>query len=181
MVSRVAKPQRDVGQEVDRRPAQQRERVHRVERRVEVRQGLVNSERAEHDAGHHGEVQVRVGVPSQRVALPALGCLDQAPFGDQGDDVEVEPPQRGCQTDPERGRDDDGCGEIDVGAGTERHDGLAESDDDHEVVPFGEVPRHQSPDGDAEQPSAPVEQDRRDPEGCLRATVDERRCPRAAR
>ena len=124
-----------------------------------VRKGLVDSERAENDAGHHGEVEVRVGVPRQRVALATLGSLDQASFGDQGDHVEVEPPQRGGQTDPERGCDDDGCGEIDVGAGTERHDGLAESDDDHEVVPFGKVSRHQPP--DREPPSTPPPQSSR--------------------
>ena len=48
-------------EQIDRGPAEQRERVHGVERLIDVRQYLREPERAEHDPGNHREVQVGVG------------------------------------------------------------------------------------------------------------------------
>ena len=67
--------------------------------------------------------------------------------------------------------------EVDGGAGTERDDRLTKGEDDHEVVTFGEVRRHQPPLGDAEGGrSAPIESDGDEPQRRLHPTGDER-CP----
>jgi hypothetical protein len=95
-------------------------------------------------------MQIRVGIPSQGVSLASLGRLHESPFGNQRDDVEMDPPQRRCQADSEDRRHEYRRGEVDLGTSPARHDRLAQSEDDHEVVPFGKVTRDQSPLGDAE-------------------------------
>ena len=71
----VAEAERDVGQEVQGGSAEQREGVHRVEGLIHVGEGLVEAEGREHDAGDHREVEVRVGVAGEGVALGTLGRL----------------------------------------------------------------------------------------------------------
>ena len=141
----VAEPQRDVREQVERRPAEQGHRRHRLEGLVAVRDGLLEGERAQHDARDHREVEVRVGVAGQAVPLPARRRLLQPPLGDDGDDVEVDPPQRSGEADPERTDERHRRVQLDLGADAERDHRLAQGQDDDQVVAFGEVPGHEPP------------------------------------
>ena len=71
----VPQPERDVREEVDRGPAQQGHGRHGLQRVLYVAQGFLQAERAQHDAGHHREVKVRIGVARDLVALPALATV----------------------------------------------------------------------------------------------------------
>jgi len=172
---RVAEPHRHVAQQVDRGPAQEGEPGDVVEGLVEVGQGPLQPEGDEDDPGDHREVQIRVGVPGQRVALPAFGRLGQPTLGHQRDDVEVGPPEGGGQPDPEHRGDDDAGGEVGLRGDAERDDGLAEGEDDHQVVALGEVGRDQGPPVHAHHGRlTEVEHDRQHPDRFLPTTVEER-------
>ena len=178
---RVAEPQGDVREEVDRDTTQEREGVLTVEGVVDVHQRVLDAKGGEDDPGDHGEVQVRVGVARERVALPTLHRLREPAFRDQRDDVEVDPPECRREADTEHGRGDDLGRQLDLRTDAEGDDRLAERQDDHQVVPLGEVTRHQAPSLGPEQcRPAPVEDDRRDPQPRLREAVEERRAHQQA-
>ena len=147
----VAKSQDDVGEEVEGAPAEQGGGVDCIERLVNVGEDLVDTEGGDDDAGDHREVEVGIRVAGEGVAVRSFGGLHEAAFGDDGDDVEVDPPKRGGEADAEDGGEHDRSGELDVSAGADRDDGLAEGEDDHEVVPLGEVSGHELPVLDARQ------------------------------
>ena len=60
-------------------------------------------EGGEDDAGDQQQVDVGVGVAGELVLDPAGLGFGQAPGRDQGDDVEVDPPQRRREDDAEHG------------------------------------------------------------------------------
>ena len=122
-------------------------------------------------------MQVRIGIARQRVSLSALGRWHQASLGDQRDDIEVDPPQRRCESHGEHRRENHGRGQVDLRTDADRDDRLAQGEDDDEIVPFGEVRGHQPPMFDAREDrwSHAIEQDRYHPQRCLCGTVDERR------
>ena len=172
----IAEAQHDVSEEVEGGSTEQREGVNSVEGLTHVREGLVEGEGGEHDAGHHREVEVGVGVAGERVPLGALGRLGEPSFGDDGDDVEVDPPERGGEPDAEASGDDDRGRELDLRPGAQRDDRLSEGEDDDEVVPFGEVGRGELPVLDTgHRGDPPVECDHGAPDRGLHGAVRERR------
>ena len=75
----VAEPQRDVGEQVERRAAQERGRL-RTPRAARARGGACSpADRAEHDPGDHREVEVGVRVPGEAVADRPSSAMHQAP------------------------------------------------------------------------------------------------------
>ena len=136
----VAVAEGDVSEQVEGGAAEQGERGHGLERLADVAQGLLHPQGHQHDARHHHEVQVGVGVAGHLVLdAPDLRLL-QTPGGDQGDDVEVDPPLRGGQADPERRRRGDPGVDPDLGADPDGDDRLPERDQDDQPVALGEVP-----------------------------------------
>ena len=125
--------------QVDREAADQRERGNDLQRVVDVLDRLLQPERDEHDPGDHRQVQVRVGVAGDLVLLAPVGDARQPPRRDQRDDVEVRPPHRRGERDAEDRGGHDPSGDIAGDAGADRHDRLAQRDDDDQAVPLGEV------------------------------------------
>src|SRR3712207_8689340 len=68
-------------------------------------QRLLDAQSDQHDAGHHRQVQVAVGVSGRGSPLVSLGP-DQAPLRGERDVVEVSPPQPGGEDYPEDGGED---------------------------------------------------------------------------
>ena len=62
---------------------------------VHVAEGLLEAERDEHDAGHHRQVQIGERVARDGVLLAPRRRVREPPRGDQRDDVEVQPEERG--------------------------------------------------------------------------------------
>ena len=127
------------------------------------------------DARDHREVQVRVGVAGHLVSLAPYGGGGEPPLGHERDDVEVQPPERRGQHHAERRRGDDARVDMSVRADSDRHDRLAERDQEDEAVALGEVPGHELPPVGAEEvrPSH-VQQEREGPEAALEPAVRER-------
>ena len=104
---------------------------------VDVREAHLDPERQQDDPAHHRQVQHAVGIARHLHARETLG-LAELSLRDERDDVEVGPPQRGGDHNPEQRLDDDLGVEL-RRADADRHDRLPQSDDDEEPVPLGEV------------------------------------------
>ena len=125
----------------------------------------LHPDRDQRDAGDHREVQVGVGVAGDLVALAPSARFRQAPRRDDRGDVEVDPPQRRRDHDPEQRRDDDAGVDRRLRADADRDDRLAQRDDHDRAVALGEVPGHELPAVGAEQErAARVEQQREAPQ-----------------
>ena len=94
---------------------------------------------------------------------------------EDGDDVEVRPPQRGDGDHPQdRGRDDAGSDRDAAASDADRDDRLPERDHDDEPVALGEVGRRDAPALPAADEGAQIaDGERNGPERGLRAAVDE--------
>jgi hypothetical protein len=124
------------------------------------------------DPGDHREVQVGVRVAAQPDAVDAA-ARGQHPLGHWGHDVEVGPPQRDTDRQPQQRSDRDRRGERELrrphAHGDQR---FAESDDHDEPVPLGEVPGcGQPPVGARRVDTAVVDQQRQCPQRGLRGTA----------
>ena len=154
-----------MAEQVEGGAAEQGERGHGLERLVDVAECLLHPQGDEHDPGDHHEVQVGVGVARHLVLHPPDLRLLQAPGCDQGDDVEVDPPHRGRQPDPERRRRGDPGVDPDFGADPDGDDRLPQRDQDDEPVALGEVARLELPALRSEQVGlAEVEHQRQGPD-----------------
>ena len=110
----------------------------------------------------------------QLIPLAAFRGLSEPPLGDQGHHVEVGPPERGRERDAQdRGGENRG-GQVELRTDAERHDGLAEGEDDDEAVALREVRGDESPAFDAEhRRSAEVQDHRHDPQHVLGRAADD--------
>jgi hypothetical protein len=98
----------------------------------------------------------------------------QAADGDEGDDVDVQPPQRRDHRRPDHRRGHDAGVHVELRAGADGHDRLAQRDDHDQPVALGEVARHELPSlGAEEEGAAGVEQQREPPERELQRPVGE--------
>ena len=160
---------------VERQSAAQRHRGDRGQRLVDVLDRLLQPEREEHDPGDHRQVQVAVVVASEPDARRAVR-LGQLTLRQDGEDVEVRPPERGDDDDSEDGGGDDPGGDrLTRGADPDGDDRLAERDDDDEPVALGEVCGRDAPSlPAASQRAEVVDCERGRPERCLRGPVEER-------
>ena len=139
-------------------------------------QRLLHSERQQHDAGHHREVEVGERVTRDLVLLAADLRPRQPALGDQRDDVEVRPPERARHDDAEHRRRHDAGVHVAVRPHADRHDRLAQRDDDDQPVALGEVARGQLPALRAEQVGLEhVEREGEGPDGGLDGVVGEQR------
>ena len=148
--------------------AEERHRRHDLELCAGVAERLLEAERKQHDAGDHREVEERKRVARDLVLLlPGPRVLEPA-GGHERHEVEVERPQcRGNRDSQHRGRDHPGVDPV-LGADADRHDRLAERDDDDQAVALGEVTGLELPAPRPEQRRAThVDGERGDPEGPL--------------
>jgi hypothetical protein len=139
-----------------------------------VRQGLLDAQGEQHDAGDHRQVQVGEGVARDLVALLSGGRVDQSPRGHKRDDVEVQPPQAGDQDDADDGGGRDAGVDDVLGPGADRDDGLAQRNEHDQAVALGEVVGDQAPAlAVDEERAAHVECQRQHPQHALQRAVGE--------
>ena len=178
----VAPAERDVGEQVERCAAEQRDRRDQLERVLDVLERLLHAERDQHDPGDHREVQERVGVARDPVLLAARLRRCRAVARPRARRRRSRATTSRRPRRPERGGGDDAGVDACPGADADRDDRLAERDDDDQPVALGEVAWHQLPALRAEQHRpAHVERERERPQRALRRPVGERRARRAAR
>ena len=117
-------------------------------------------------------MQVGVGIARDLVALAPRGGVQKAPLRNEGDHVEVEPPDRARHRDAQDCRDDHPRVHPELRAGADRHDRLAQGDDHDQPVALGEMARGQLPALRAAQVGAAhVEQQRERPQPSLESAV----------
>ena len=128
----------DMPDQVQGRPAAERNCGHRVQMLPGVADSRLEPESEEHDAGDHRQVEVAVGIQREPVQLEARCPHEPRPLQDRGH-VEVEPPERRDDDDPERRRHDHSGVELEPRAEADGDEGLPERDQDDQPVPLGEV------------------------------------------
>ena len=140
-----------------------------VERRLEA-------EGEQHDPGDEGQVEVAVGVQREPMQLEAPRLDEPSPREDRCH-IEVEPPERRDDHDPERCPDDDSRLENEPRPDAYGDDRLAERDEDDQTVPLGEVLGCDPPaSSDADDDRAEVvDRERDDPDDDSRVPVEEAR------
>ena len=89
-------------------------------------------------------MEVAVGVQREPVQLQACRLHEPSPRDDRSH-VEVEPPERGDDDDPEGRRHDYSRIQLEAGPDADGDDRLAERDQDDQPVPLGEVLGRDSP------------------------------------
>ena len=165
----------DQAEQVDGEAAEQGEGGDVVEVLVVVGDRRLQAEGDEDDPGDHQQVDVGVGVAGELVLRPPDLGFAEPPGRDQGDDVEVGPPERRGEEDAEHGGGADPEVEGAGGADPDRDDRLAEGDDDDQAVALGEVAGDELPALGAEEVgTGHVEEDRQRPERPLGEAVEER-------
>jgi hypothetical protein len=138
-----------VGEQVHGGAAEQCRSRDRPELVADVGQRGLQPEGHEHDAGDHRVVQVGPRVSGQRVLVTTRWRRGQSLGGDDGHRVEVGPPHRREDGHSDDGGDHHAGGDAAFGPDPDRHDRLAEGDDDEQAVALGEVLRHELPSADA--------------------------------
>ena len=106
--------------------------------RADVAERGLEPEGEEHHAGDHRQMEVAVGVQREPVQLQACRLHEPSPRDDRSH-VEVEPPERGDDDDPEGRRHDYSRIQLEAGPDADGDDRLAERDQDDQPVPLGEV------------------------------------------
>src|SRR5215210_2015571 len=120
--------------------AEECHRGNRLERLVDVEEGLLHAECQQHYPRDHREVQVAVGVA--RDPEPALAFrLSEVALGDKRDNIEVRPPEREGDDQAQEGRGHGPGVELAVQPGADRDDRLPEGDDQDQREALREMAR----------------------------------------
>ena len=137
-------------------------------------QCLLHPERKEDDAEDHRHVQVRVQVAREVRALGTLR-ISEPGLRDEGDPIEVGPPQGRRDDHPQQGgRDPRGIERQSCRADADRDDRLSQGDDDDESVSLDEVRwRDVPPPPTADQRAEVVDRQGGDPQPELDRPVEE--------
>ena len=107
--------------------------------------GLLEGERAQHDARDHREVEVRVGVAGQAVPLPARARPARAVAPSRSRRCRSRSTTAPGEPDPERTDERHRRVQFELGADPERDHGLAQGEDDDQIVALGKVPGDEPP------------------------------------
>ena len=115
----------------------------------------------------------------EHVALPPSSRQVESALGDEGNDVEVDPPHSRGESDSQHRGDVDTGGQLALGGMTKDDDRFTEGDDDDQVVALGEMRRNEPtsvhPSLGAEQRRpGPIEHDRQTPQRSRHGCVEER-------
>lgn len=103
--ARDSKAESDVGEQIERRPTAEGERRNDRQLSVDVCERRLHSERKEHDAHDHWQVQVRVRIAGQCDLLDAASVVEQLLRADR-EEVEVRQPEGRGHGEPEHSGDD---------------------------------------------------------------------------